>query len=217
MFRASDDAAIFPFVVPSNFFAAASLKDAAEMLGEIYADHDSAAKCLDLAREVEAALHKRAVVAHPQFGSIYAYEVDGFGGAYCFDDPNVPSLLSLPYLGIVDPNDPLYRRTRDFVLSKANPYYFSGSAAEGPGSPHTGKDRIWPLGIIMRALTSTDDQEIRMCLLTLQRTHADTGFMHESFNKDDASRFTRSWFAWANGLFGELILKIFAQRPYLLD
>jgi meiotically up-regulated gene 157 (Mug157) protein len=32
--------------------------------------------------------------------------------------------------------------------------------------------------------------------------------MHESFNRDDPRKFTRSWFAWANTLFGELILKL---------
>ena len=34
------------------------------------------------------------------------------------------------------------------------------------------------------------------------------GFMHESFYKDDASKFTRAWFAWQNTLFGELIIHL---------
>ena len=76
---------------------------------------------------------------------------------------------------------------------------------------------IWPLGLIVQGLTSTDDKEIKHCLLTLQRTHAGTGFMHEAFHKNDPKKFTRSWFAWANTIFGELVLKTYNERRYLLD
>jgi uncharacterized protein len=132
------------------------------------------------------------------------------------DDANVPSLLSLPYLGAVAPTDPTYLNTRKMILSSDNPYYFRGTSAEGVGGPHVGINMIWPLAIIMRALTASDDREIIECLKTLQRTHAGTGFMHESFDKDDPSKFTRSWFAWANTLFGELILHLHASGPELL-
>jgi hypothetical protein len=103
------------------------------------------------------------------------------------------------------------------LLSDANPYYFKGRAAEGPGGPHAGPDMIWPLGVILRAVTSTVDSEIHLCLETLRRTHAGTGFMHEAFHKDDAKRFTRAWFAWANTAFGELILQVYRERPQLLS
>jgi meiotically up-regulated gene 157 (Mug157) protein len=132
------------------------------------------------------------------------------------DDANVPSLLGLPYLGAVETSDPIYQRTRRFVLSANNPFFFSGKAAEGIGGPHAGLNMIWPLSIIMRGLTSTDGAEIKFCLNTLQNAHAGTGFMHESFDKDDATRFTRKWFAWANTLFGELVLKVYRERPILL-
>jgi meiotically up-regulated gene 157 (Mug157) protein len=66
---------------------------------------------------------------------------------------------------------------------------------------------IWPLAIIVRGLTATDAKEMRGCLETLERTHGGTGFMHESFDKDDPAKFTRPWFAWANTLFGELVLQ----------
>ncbi|HOB33293.1 MAG TPA: glycoside hydrolase family 125 protein, partial [Verrucomicrobiota bacterium] len=135
----------------------------------------------------------------------------------CTDDGNIPSLLSLPYLGAVRRNDRVYRNTRRFLLSADNPYYCIGKAASGLGGPHVGVDMIWPLGELMQGLTATSDAEIRECLETLRRTHAGTGFMHEAFHKDDPKKFTRSWFAWANTLFGEFVLKTFRERPRLLN
>jgi meiotically up-regulated gene 157 (Mug157) protein len=132
------------------------------------------------------------------------------------DDANVPSLLSLPYLGAMDSQDPVYQNTRRMLLSSHNPFYFAGKAAHGIGSPHTGIDLIWPMSITMRALTSQSDDEIRECLQLLRATHGGTGFMHESFHKDDPTKFTRKWFAWANTLFGELVWKTYQQKPHLL-
>ena len=124
------------------------------------------------------------------------------------DDANVPSLLAMPYLGDVDVNDPIYQNTRRFVWSDSNPYFFSGKAGEGIGGPHIGYDMVWPMSIMMKAFTSRDDAEIKTCIKMLMDTDAGTGFMHESFHKDDAANFTRPWFAWQNTLFGELILKL---------
>ena len=129
------------------------------------------------------------------------------------DDANAPGLLSLPYLGCCQIDDPLYRRTRQFVQSEANPYFFRGTAAEGVGGPHAGLNMIWPMSIIMRALTSADNAEIRQCLRWLRNTTAGTGFMHESFQKDDPKVFSRPWFAWANTLFGELTMRLATERP----
>ncbi len=216
MFRPSDDACLYPFLVPSNLFAVVSLRQLAEIFGDEVGDRDFADQCGALADEVEQAIREHAVVEHPAHGRIYAYEVDGFGNTIFMDDANVPSLLALPYLGAARGTDAVYQATRRFVLSNDNPYFFSGSAAEGIGGPHVGLDMIWPLGITMRALTSTDDGEILHCLRMLKRTHAGTGLMHESFHKNDPSRFTRSWFAWANTLFGELVVKLHDERPELL-
>jgi uncharacterized protein len=217
MFRPSDDATIFPFLVPANFFAVVSLRQAAEMVEQIRHDAALAGQCRTMADEVEQALHQYAIVHHAKLGQVYAYEVDAYGNYYCIDDGNVPSLLSLPYLGAVKSGDKIYRHTRQLVLSDANPYYCQGKAANGPGGPHVGMDMIWPLGLIVQGLTSTDDQEIRRCLATLQKTHAGTGFMHEAFNKDNPNKFTRPWFAWANTIFGELVLKTFNRNPTLLS
>jgi len=216
-FRPSDDATVFPYLVPANFFAVVSLRQAADMLEQIRHDTVLAQECRALADEVEEALQRHSVVQHAKLGQVYAYEVDGYGNFYCIDDGNVPSLLSLPYLGAVKSDDKIYQNTRHLVLSDANPYYCLGKAANGPGGPHVGMDMIWPLGLIVQGLTSTNDAEIRQCLATLQKTHAGTGFIHEAFNKDNPNKYTRSWFAWANTIFGELVLETFNKNPDLLN
>lgn len=210
-FRPSDDASIYQFLIPSNFFAVTSLRKAAEILNTVNNKSDLAQECTVLAQEVETALDKYATVEHPTHGKIYAYEVDGYGGVNLMDDANVPSLLAMPYLGDVDINDPIYQNTRRFVWSKDNPYFFKGTAGEGIGGPHVSHvsmNMIWPMSIMMKAFTSQDDKEIKTCVKMLMDTDAGTGFIHESFYKDDATKYTRDWFAWQNTLFGELILKL---------
>jgi meiotically up-regulated gene 157 (Mug157) protein len=217
MFRPSDDATIFPFLIPSNFFAVVSLRQAADMVEQIAHDQELAAQCRSLANEVEQALREHAIVNHSKAGRVYAYEVDAFGNYYCTDDGNIPSLLSLPYLGAATTDDKIYKRTRRMLLSTENPYYCVGKAASGLGGPHVGVDMIWPLGVIIQGLTATNDREIADCLRTLQNMHAGTGFIHEAFHKDDPKKFTRAWFAWANTIFGEFVWKTYQQRPHLLD
>ena len=216
MFRPSDDATVFPFLIPSNFFAVVSLKQAAIMAKQISKDDILANELQALANEVEKALQKHAVINHPQYGKVYAYEVNGFGSYHLMDDANVPSLLSLPYLDAVKNTDPIYINTRKMLLSANNPFFFKGKAAEGIGGPHAGMDMIWPLSIVMRGLTSKDDNEIKACIETLRKTHGGTGFMHEAFHKDDSTNFTRKWFAWANTIFGELLWEVYQSKPHLL-
>lgn len=207
-FRPSDDASTYQFLIPSNFFAVTSLRKAAEILTEVNKEQALADECRALADEVEEALKKYATYNHPVHGTIYAFEVDGFGNQLLMDDANVPSLLAMPYLGDVDINDPIYQNTRRFVWSEDNPYFFKGKAGEGIGGPHIGYDMVWPMSIMMKAFTSRDDKEIEECIKMLMNTDAGTGFMHESFHKDNPEKFTRAWFAWQNTLFGELILKL---------
>ncbi|MES2628010.1 MAG: glycoside hydrolase family 125 protein, partial [Bacteroidota bacterium] len=215
-FRPSDDATIYLYLIPSNLFAVTSFRQLAEMLSVIAHDESLADEFKTLANEVEVAVNQHGISDHPKYGKIYAYEADGFGNQLFMDDAGIPGLLSLPYLGCVDVNDPVYQNTRKFILSEDNPYFFKGRAGEGLGSPHTLADNIWPMGIISRILSSTDDREILLQLKTLKHTHAGTGFIHESFNKHDPAKYSRSWFAWVNTLFGEAILKIEAERPHLL-
>jgi meiotically up-regulated gene 157 (Mug157) protein len=213
-FRPSDDACIFPFMVPANLFAVTSLRQLAAMSNAILHDAGMANDATGLANEVEAALKQHAVIP-TSAGTIWAYEVDGLGGRALMDDANVPSLLGLPYLES-SPDAALYARTRSFCWSERNPWFFRGSAGEGIGGPHIGRDSIWPMSQIIYALTSGSSAEISKAIQTLKASALATGFMHESYNRNDSALFTRAWFAWANTLFGELIAKTAQRHPELL-
>jgi len=213
-FRPSDDATVFSYLVPSNMFAITILGYIPKM-GLFDAQFNK--EVLDLQQQVKTALYANAVIDNKTHGKHFAFEVNGYGSYNLMDDANVPSLLSLPYIDAIKSNDPLYLNTRKMVLSEeTNPFYFKGKAGEGIGGPHTGVNTIWPMSIVLRGLTSIDDKEIKHCVDVLQKTHAGTGFIHESFQKDDASKFTRKWFAWANTIFGEFIWKLYREKPYLL-
>ena len=215
-FRPSDDACTFPCNIPGNLFAVAVLRELAQMAGAILRDAALSAEALALADEVEKAVYKHGTMQLPDGRQVFAYETDGYGNHLFMDDANVPSLLGLAYLRCVAPDNPLWRTTAAAVWSEDNPWFFRGTAAEGVGGPHIGEGQVWPMAIIVRALSSKDEGVIAAALKTLRNTHAGTGFMHEAFDKDDPAKFTRKWFAWTNGLFGELVVKVADQYPHLL-
>lgn len=228
-FRNSDDATVYLFNIPENLFAVTSLLQLSEILDAIQDKSDLAKTCRSLSNEVEQAVKKNGIIDHPKYGKMYVYECDGLGHNLLMDDAGMPGLTTIPYLGYGTLADPIYQNSRRFAQSSDNPFFLQGAAAEGTGSPHVAGPTIWPMGIIGRALTSepksrggagTDaesDAEIRHCLEMLKRSQVGTGFMHESFNKDDPTKFSRPWFAWVNNLFGDLIIKIYHERPELLS
>ncbi len=215
-FRPSDDACTFPCNIPGNLFAVATLRELAEMAQAVLNDAALAAEATALAAEVETAVFAHGLMQLPDGRQVLAYETDGYGNHLFMDDANVPSLLGLAYLRCLPADYPLWRTTADAVWSEANPWFFRGRAAEGIGGPHIGEGQVWPMSIIVRALSSDSDEVIAWSLRTLRGTHAGTGFMHEAFDKDDPAKFTRRWFAWVNGLFGELVIKVAKERPHLL-
>lgn len=205
-FRPSDDSCTFGYLIASNMFAVIVLR----YLTEIYT---TAAACKPelltkisrLKEEIEHGIDMYGIVLHPKYGRIYACETDGFGNYILADDANVPSLLSIPYLGYCSAQDEIYRNTRRFILSTDNPFYYQGRAASGVGSPHTPKNYIWHIALSMQGLTSDDPGEILRMLRLLESTDAGTGYMHEGFHADDPDKFTREWFAWSNSLFAEFV------------
>lgn len=205
-FRPSDDACSYNYLVPSNMFAVVALRHLCELpLGNPNLKANAAA----LAETIRSGIELYGKTRHEQFGSIYAYETDGLGHYNLMDDANVPSLLAAPYLGYCSKDDETYKATRAFLLSKENPYFYQGKAAKGIGSPHTPNEYIWPIALCMQGLTSGSRSEQLELLEMLLNTDAGTGLMHESFHKDDPSKFTRPWFAWANSLFAEFVIALY--------
>lgn len=204
-FRPSDDRCAYGYSVPSNAMAAVSLRGLAELAAAAgWSDLSSRAGALSAA--IASGIRDFGVVEAST--AIYAYEVDGFGPDVVMDDANSPSLLALPYLGWCVPNDPLYLRTREFVLSDANPYFYRGTAASGVGSPHTPPGHVWPLALAMQGLTAADPSEQLAMAQLIARTDAGTGAVHESFDANDPRRFTRAEFGWGNALFSELAMAL---------
>jgi meiotically up-regulated gene 157 (Mug157) protein len=214
-FRNSDDACTYPFNIPENLFAMVSLRQLAEIIAQTSKDVSFQNECTALADEIDAAVQMHGVTAHATFGKIFAYECDGLGNYLLMDDAGVPGLVTIPYLGYGNYTNEIYLNSRKFALSSANPYFYQSAIAEGTGSPHLAwkkAEMIWHLGMVGRAITSTDDTEIKHCIDMLKKTHAGKGFMHEGFNKNNPNDFTRHWFAWANSFFGELILKLYKEE-----
>ncbi|KAK3300276.1 uncharacterized protein B0H64DRAFT_380453 [Chaetomium fimeti] len=305
-FRPSDDACIFQLLTPSNMMWAAYLEQASEIMqgladGEL---NDKAANLTiemrKLAGTIRHGIALDAVVTHRDFGEIFAYEVDGYGGANLMDDANVPSLLAMPLWNYTlplkaskqmtksvknaaqddttsttetaddtkpsvvprtdtttttetedDDTEPsalprtdsttsdsvddstttstttvkdhdyaqIYQNTRKFVLSLANPYFAQGPALSAVGGPHVGPGKAWPMAATIAALTAFEDitgldsQEARdeavaEQLFAVLNSTAGRGVVHETVDAWKEDRWTRSWFGWANGLFGELIIRI---------
>ncbi len=205
-FRPSDDACVYGYLVPSEMFAVVILGYLQEIYTQVYHDEALAAQAKRLAKEIDAGIQQFAVFDDPEFGKVYAYEVDGKGNAVFMDDANVPSLLSLPYLGYCDQKDPIYLNTRRMILSKKNPYYYEGSFAKGIGSPHTPAGYIWHIALVMQALTTDDAAEKAKVLNTIMACDGGTEVMHEGFDANDPTVYTREWFAWANSLLAYFIL-----------
>ncbi len=206
-FRPSDDACTFGYLIPANMFAVVVLGYVIEFAETFYHDDTLVQQATILCQEINAGIQTFGLVDHPQHGRIYAYETDGYGNHLLMDDANVPSLLSIPYLGYHTSDHPLYQNTRAFVLSHDNPYYFKGECAYGVGSPHTPPQHVWPIALVMRGLTTEDKKEQYEMIRMLIETTAGTGYMHESFHVDNPHQYTRSWFAWANSLFAQLIVR----------
>ncbi|RYN46804.1 hypothetical protein AA0114_g8069 [Alternaria tenuissima] len=215
--RPSDDACTYQYLIPSNMMFSSALNTSSTITSRIMPRTSGlTARMQALSTAINRGIEKYGIVSDPTYGKIYAYEVDGYGSVNIMDDPNVPSLLSAPFLGYTTLRDPIYQNTRRKILSRDNPYYAVGPVITGVGSPHTLPGRPWPMALIMTILTSEDDTEIVQNLMWLVQSTDGLGLMHESVHARDKAVWSRQWFSWANGLFGQMILDLEKRRPWIL-
>jgi meiotically up-regulated gene 157 (Mug157) protein len=160
-----------------------------------------------MATNINRGINDHALVPDPKYGMIYAYEIDGYGSVISMDDPNVPSLLSAPFIGYTKTQDPIYSNTRRKILSRDNPYFAWGPVISGVGSMHTLPGKVWPMANLMTILTSEDEEEIATNLGMVLGSTGGTGLVHESVDAQTGG-YSRSWFSWANGLLGQVVLSL---------
>ncbi|KAF8528877.1 Six-hairpin glycosidase-like protein [Hysterangium stoloniferum] len=207
--RPSDDISIYAFLTPANAMLSVELTHLADMLDAVKQRKDVSAKARQLSKRISDAIWATTVA-----GNIFAYETNG--GRVIMDDANVPSLLSLPYLGFLDKSNPTYVATRKQILSRGNPYFASGDGFFGVGGPHVDVSHPWPMSLISSIFGTDDDAEISTALQTIANNTAGLGLIHESQSIHDNTDYTRSWFAWANSYFAEMILDLAQRKPGLI-
>ena len=214
-FRPSDDGCQYGYLTASEMFAVTVLGYMSEMLRAVCGNEALAKECDLLKQQIDKGIQNYCIVEHEKYGKIYACETDGMGNYSMIDDANIPSLLSIPYIGYSDVTDEIYQNTRKFLLSAENPYYFEGKYAKGIGSRHTPKNYVWHMALVMQGMTATDKKEKLEILNMITDTDADTGYLHEGFHVDDPYVYTREWFTWPNSLFAEFVEQCVDQ--HILD
>jgi len=215
-FRPSDDACIYQLFIPANMMFSRFLESTSVIMQNIGNQTRLANQMSTLSSSIRTAITKYGVINNPTFGQMYAYEIDGFASSNVMDDANIPSLLSVPFIGYLNVSDPIYQNTRNFVLSESNPYFMRGPVINAVGGPHDGPGFAWPMASIVRIFTSDDDNEIETALKELVSSTDGLGLIHESINTFDQTDWTREWFSWANGLFGQAILDLSTRKPEVL-
>ncbi len=211
-FRPSDDACVYPYLVPSNMFACVVMEYLRRIFTEILDDGQIVERATKLKQDIAKGIAEHGTIENASGARIYAYETDGLGNALLMDDSNVPNLMAAPYLGFCDSDDPVYLATRETLLSGENPYYFEGDYAHAIGSPHTPEGYVWPIAMAIQGLTSNSKDEKARILDQLVAADAGTHLMHESFDVNDPTQYTRPWFSWANMMFCELVMDYFDIR-----
>lgn len=215
-FRPSDDATIFQFLIPANMMFSRYLNSSAQIMNAIPGQTDLANEMSALASSLHSSISDHGITSNSRYGNIYAYEVDGYGSQNLMDDANIPSLLSAPFLGYLDEEDEVYQNTRKFILSASNPYYMQGPVINSVGGPHDGPGYAWPMASIVRIFTTDNDTEITNALQEILSSTDRLGLIHESINTRNQSDWTRQWFSWANGLFGQMVLDLENRKPQIL-
>jgi len=215
--RPSDDLSVYAFITSANAMLSVELANLHQVLESIkpVVSDPTVGNYSQQAADWSARI-KQAVMSSTIENGVFAYETNGYGSRYVMDDANVPSLLSLPYLGFINKSDPLYVNTRNMLLSRQNPYYAKGPTFFGVGGPHVGLVDPWPMSLISAIYGSDNDTEINQLLYTIANNTAGLGLIHESQNIHNQTDYSRPWFAWANSYFAEMLLDLAARKPGLI-
>lgn len=216
-FRPSDDSTIYQLFIPANMMFSHFLNTTATIMSQLPSPLASslASDMTSLAATIRTAISTLGTTTITNGETIYAFEVDGYGSHNIMDDANIPSLLSAPFFGY-PASDPIYQSTRSYILSPQNSYFMRGPVINAIGGPHQSFGMAWPMASIVRILTSDDDDEIRSTLREIVSSTDGYGLIHESVNSWNVSDWTRQWFSWANGLFGQAVLDLSVRKPGLL-
>lgn len=207
-FRPSDDIQTYAYNIPENFFVLSTLKDIKQILLDVYHDNEYAKLIDEISINLSEALLKYGIV-NINGKDIYVYETNGSGDYLLMDDANIPSLLSLPLICNDCIDFDIYNNTKEYILSKNNPYYYEGKYLKGIGSPHTKENYVWPISLCVEGLLENDLDKIKKIIDILVDTTANTFLMHESINVDNPNEYSRDWFAWANAMFSILVMKYY--------
>ena len=218
-FRPSDDPCVYGYLIPANMFAVVVLGYVEELAEVVWIDEPMMKKAQELKEEIDTGIKTHGIVNHTTHGRIYAYEVDGLGHSLLMDDANVPSLLSIPYLGYKY-DEQIFANTKRFLFSKDNPWFHTGQSNgiqySGIGSPHTKhiQSSIWPMAMIIEGLISNNSTEKVVLVEKLLAASSGKGWMHESFNPNNPAKFSRDWFCWPDSLFAELVMSLSNECPH---
>lgn len=209
--RPSDDLSVFAFLTPANAMLSVELSHLATILDSTGKGQNISTLAKQWSSRIHDSIWENTIVSN-----IFAYETNGFGARYVMDDANVPSLLSLPYLGFLRKDDPAYVATRRLLLSSKNPYFAAGKRFNGIGGPHVDPWHPWPMSQISAIFGTDDDDEILESLYIIANNTNGLGLIHESQSIYNSSDYTRPWFAWANSYFAEMLLDLAARKPGLI-
>ncbi|KAH8827769.1 Six-hairpin glycosidase-like protein [Flagelloscypha sp. PMI_526] len=209
--RPSDDISTYAFLTPANAMLSVELDHLASMLDAVGQLSNISTQAKEWSERISKAVWDTTLV-----DNVFAYETNGLGSRYVMDDANVPSLLSLPYLGFLKKDHPAYLATKKVVLSRQNPYYAEGASWKGVGGPHVDPWHPWPMASISAIFGSDDDEEILDLLYRVANNTGGLGLIHEAVSIYNSSVWTRPWFAWANSYFAEMLLDLADRKPALI-
>ncbi|KAL4724460.1 hypothetical protein ACLX1H_009076 [Fusarium chlamydosporum] len=210
--RPSDDLCVFNYITSDNAMMSVELDNVADVLDMVGSEKNLSTVLRGHAKTIRQAVWNHTLTSN----GVFAYETNGYGGQYIMDDANVPSLVSLPYLGFLDRSDSTYQKTKSLLFSRANPYYAVGETFRGIGGPHANATNPWPMAHVSAIYGTDDDDEITERLNIILENTSGLGLIHESVNIYNSSVFTRPWFAWANSYFAEMMLDLAERKPGLI-